>query len=57
LDVYFHPDKLLPKLERQEVRRRARKILFDEEGCFTVSLEHVDEKKTRKRPTDVNPFE
>jgi hypothetical protein len=58
LDVYFYPAKRLPKSERQEVQRKARKILFDEEGTFTVSLERVvDQKKTQKGTSAVNPFE
>ena len=60
MSVNFFPEKPTPKMERLVASRQARRIVFDEEGAFTVSLERVFRKttgdKTKKEPVDLFGF-
>ncbi|HEX6963889.1 MAG TPA: hypothetical protein VF175_18625 [Lacipirellula sp.] len=44
MSVNFYPEKPTPKTERLIASRRVRKVMFEEDGDFTVSLERVFRK-------------
>jgi hypothetical protein len=51
----FFPPRPAPKAERVVATRKVRKVVFDEDGAFTVSMERVF-RKPIKDEKQTNPF-
>lgn len=59
LDVDFFPPTPMPKLGSCVVRRKVRKVLFDDDDTFTVALQRIARRQTEPdgNSAEANPFE